>query len=105
MGRSNLYPLAGGQPLPIKGLLPEDIWAGWAADGKSIYVYQDKVTQFDLFRLELATGKRQLLRTLAPPDAAGLSGIETFRITPDGKSYAYSYNRALSTLYLVDRVK
>lgn len=104
-GKSELYPIAGGQPLPVRGLLPEDIWAGWASDGKSIYIYQDKVTQFDLFRLELATGKRQLLRTLAPSDAAGLSGIETFRITPDGKSYAYSYNRALSTLYLVDGVK
>lgn len=104
-GRAYMYPLAGGEPRAAAGLLPEDIWASWASDGKSIYVYQDKVTQFDLFRLELATGKRQLLRTLAPPDAAGLSGIETFRITPDGKSYAYSYNRALSTLYLVDGVK
>ncbi len=104
-GKSELYPIAGGQPMPVRGLLPKDIWAGWASDGKSVYVYQDKVTQFDLFRLELATGKRQLVRTLAPPDVAGLSGIETFRITPDGKSYAYSYNRALSTLYLVDGVK
>ena len=104
-GRSGLYPVAGGQPRPILGVLPEDIWAGWASDGKSIYLYQDRVTQFDVFRLELATGTRELVRTLAPPDAAGLSGVETFRITPDGKSYAYTYNRALSTLYLVDGVK
>ena len=104
-GKSALYPVAGGQPLPVKGLLPEDIWAGWTGDGKSVYVYQDKLTQFEVFRLELATGKRQLVRTVAPSDAAGLSGVETFRITPDGKSYAYSYDRALSTLYLVDGVK
>ncbi len=104
-GRSGLYPVVGGQPLPVRGLLPVDIWAGWTSDGKSIYVYQDKVTQSEVFRLELATGKRQLVRTVAPSDTAGLSGVETFRITPDGRSYAYTYNRALSTLYLVDGVK
>ncbi len=104
-GKSDLYPVAGGQPLPVRGVLPEDVWGGWASDGKSVYVYQDKVTQFEVFRLELATGKRQLVRTLAPSDAAGLQSMESFRITPDGQSYAYSYNRALSTLYLVDGVR
>jgi eukaryotic-like serine/threonine-protein kinase len=103
-GKAYMYPL-GGEPRAIAGLLPADIWANWASDGKSIYVYDDRVTKLDLFRIDAATGNRQLIRTMAPPDSAGLSGIETFRITPDGKSYAYSYNRALSTLYLVDGVK
>ncbi|MGB6877738.1 MAG: protein kinase [Candidatus Acidiferrales bacterium] len=104
-GKAYMYSLAGGAPRAVAGLLPGDIWANWAGDGKSIYVYEDKVTKLDLFRIDAATGNRQLIRTMAPRDSAGLSGIETFRITPDGKSYAYSYNRALSTLYLVDGVK
>jgi eukaryotic-like serine/threonine-protein kinase len=103
--KAYMYPVAGGEPRTVAGLLPGDIWANWASDGKSIYVYDDKVTRLDLFRIDVATGNRQLIRTMAPPDNAGLFGIETFRITPDGKSYAYSYNRALSTLYLVDGVK
>ena len=104
-GKAYMYPLASGAPRAVAGLLPGDIWANWTSDGKSIYVYEDKVTKLDLFRIEAGTGNRQLIRTMAPPDSAGLSGIETFRITPDGKFYAYSYNRALSTLYLVDGVK
>ncbi len=104
-GKAYMYPLAGGEPRAVAGLLPGDIWANWASDGKSVYVYDDRVTKLDLFRIDAATGNRQLIRTMAPPDNAGLSGIETLRITPDGKSYAYSYNRALSTLYLVDGVK
>jgi Tol biopolymer transport system component len=104
-GKGWLYPLSGGQPSPVSGLLPGDVWVNWTSDGKAIYVYQDKTTHFDLFRLELSDGKRQFLRTLAPSDSAGLSGAEGIRITPDGKSYAYSYTRALSTLYLVDGVK
>ncbi|MGC2090507.1 MAG: hypothetical protein WA638_13815, partial [Candidatus Acidiferrales bacterium] len=104
-GRAYIYPLVGGKPRAVAGLLPGDVWANWASDGKSIYVYDDKVTKLDLFRIDAATGNRQLIRTMAPLDNAGLAGIETFRITSDGKSYAYSYNRALSTLYIVDGVK
>jgi eukaryotic-like serine/threonine-protein kinase len=104
-GKAYMYPVAGGEPRAIAGILPGDIWANWVSDGKSIYVYDDKVTKLDLVRIDVPTGNRQLVRTMAPPDSAGLQGIESFRITPDGKSYAYSYNRALSTLYLVDGVK
>ncbi len=100
-GKGVLYPLAGGQARPVPGLLLADIWVDWSSDGKSIYVYQDDVTRAQLFRLDLSTGKRELLRTLSPPDIAGLAGIESLRITSDANAYAYSYNRALSALYLV----
>jgi eukaryotic-like serine/threonine-protein kinase len=100
-GKGVLYPLAGGPARSVPGLLPADIWVNWSSDGKSIYVYQDDVTRAQLFRLDLSTGKRELLRTLAPPDIAGLAGIESLRITADGQTYAYSYNRALSALYLI----
>ncbi len=100
-GKGTLYPLAGGQPQPVRGLLPADIWANWSSDGKSIYVYQDERIRAQVFRLDLSTGKRQLVRTVAPPDIAGLTGILAFRITADGNAYAYSYGRALSALYLV----
>ena len=100
-GRGVLYPLAGGRARPVPGLLPADIWVNWSSDGKSIYVYQDDVTHARLFHLDLSTGKRELLRTLSPPDIAGLAGISSVRITADGNAYAYTYNRALSALYLV----
>ncbi len=99
------YPVAGGNPQPVPGFMPQDIWANWTADGRSAYLYQDEKTYAELYRLDLATGKRQLLRTLAPSDPAGLSAVEPLRITPDGKAYAYSYDRALSVLYLVKGVK
>jgi hypothetical protein len=104
-GQGILYPLMGGEPRPVKGLLPADIWANWSSDGKSIFVYQDGGTRFQLFRVDFSTGKRLLIRTLAPSDIAGLAGIGTLRIAADGQTYAYSYNRALSALYLVKGLK
>jgi Tol biopolymer transport system component len=104
-GKGWLYPVAGGKPQPISGITSEDTWTNWSQDGRSAYVYQDRKTYADLYRLDLSTGKRQLVKRLAPADPAGLSAIAPVRITPDGKAYAYSYDRALSELYLVEGVK
>lgn len=100
-----MYSVEGKAPINVSGLAPDDIWANWSADGRSGYVYQDERTHAEIFRLNLTKGKREIVATLAPKDTVGLVGIEPVRITPDGKNYAYSYNRSLSDLFLVDGVK
>ena len=104
-GKGWLYPLAGGQPRAALGLAPEDMWVNWSSDGRSAYVYQDDKTHAQVFRLDLSTGKRQMVRVLGPADTAGLTSISPVRIAPDGKAYAYTYGRALSNLYVADGVK
>jgi serine/threonine protein kinase len=104
-GSGGLYPLAGGLPQPVAGLTADDIWINWSADGRAAYVYQDEKTHAQVFSLDLATGKRQLVATVGPADPAGLTSTLPVRITPDGKSYAYSYNRSLSDLYLAEGLK
>src|SRR5579875_18654 len=104
-GRGWLYLLAGGNPKAVQGLAPGDIWINWSSDGCGAYVYQDDKTHAQVFRINLAKGKRQTIATLRPADPAGLNSIGPVRITPDGRSYAYSYDRSLSDLYLVGGVK
>jgi hypothetical protein len=55
-------------------------------------------------RLELATGRKKLLWELAAHDPAG-AFRPYVRVTPDGKWYAYTFQRDLSDLYLVDGLK
>jgi Tol biopolymer transport system component len=86
-------------------MMPEDIWANWSSDGKSAYVYQNKTIYDLVFRLDLATGERQQIMQVAPQDTAGVNGLVPLRITPDGKAYAYTYNRALSNLFIADGLK
>ena len=50
-----------------------------------------------------ATPERR--KTLVPPDSAGVYSVIEFQITPEGKSYFYSYTRLLSQLYLVRGLK
>lgn len=103
--RGGLYPIAGGEPRLIPGWLPEDIWVAWAADGRSAYVYHDDKTSAPLYRLNLTTGKRELITTLAPSDVAGVTTIVSVRVTADGKTYGYSFSRELSDLFLVEGVR
>lgn len=100
-----LYPISGGEPVPVSGALPDEIPTGWSADGHSIYVFRFGEIPAKVFQLELSGGKRRLWKELVPADAAGIDTIRGITITPDGKSYVYGYIRTLSDLYLVEGIK
>ena len=68
-------------------------------------MYRDGRRNFRIYRLDLSTGNGQLVRELPTPDLAGLELTGNIAVTPDGKSYAMSYGRALSELFLVDGLK
>ncbi len=101
----NLYPIAGGEPRPIPGWAPEDMWVNWAADGQSAYIYHDDKTSAAVYRLDLNSGRRQQIAMLAPSDVAGVTAVLNVRMTADGKTYAYSFYRELSDLFLVAGAK
>jgi len=104
-GKAQLYSIDGGEPRAIPGWAPEDLWINWSVDGRSAYIYDDDKTSAQVYRLDLGTGKRELVTTLAPSDSAGVTAIVNVRMTADGKFYAYSYSRELSDLFLVGGVR
>ncbi|MBZ5566163.1 MAG: protein kinase, partial [Acidobacteriia bacterium] len=104
-GKAWLYPVSTGKPRPAPGLAPGDIWINWSGDGRFGYVSQDDITHAQVFEVDLASGKRKLLAELAPSDPAGLTAVVPVRITSDGKFYAYSFDRALSSLFLARGLK
>jgi len=54
---------------------------------------------------DVETGARRLWKEIVPPDPAGVLAVGPIVITPDGKSYVYSYRRALDDLFLVTGLK
>jgi eukaryotic-like serine/threonine-protein kinase len=103
-GKAYLLTAAGGAPQPLPGVAPNDVPIVWSADGRSIFVRTGDVAA-EVSRVDLTTGVRSLWKTLIPSDRAGITGVRSIRISPDGGSYAYSYNRLLSELYLVDGLR
>jgi Tol biopolymer transport system component len=100
-----LYRLAGGEPADVASLSEEDTVSGWGTDGNHLYVYRRRDIPGRLYRLDLSTGNRELVREFMPADGAGIVDIAPIMVTPDGKSYVYGFQRTLSDLYLVDGLK
>ena len=99
-----LYPVAGGEPRPLPGVREGESVCGFDEKGENLYLVSSGLT-YHVERLELATGKRSPFRDVTPADPTGVAQISAFQLTPDGKSYCYSFMRALSRLYVVEGLK
>jgi Tol biopolymer transport system component len=97
-----LYPSAGGEPRAVPGTTPEDHVLRWGAGGRSLVLFRGSQVPVHSERLDLATGRREPLRTFGTAETAGALRIGTFALTDDGKSYAYSYGYQLSHLFVVE---
>jgi len=54
-----------------------------------------------LHRLDPGTGRLEVVAELGPRDRAGVTAIHRVVVAGDGQSFAYSYFRRLSDLYVV----
>jgi Tol biopolymer transport system component len=104
-GKLSLFGVNGGEPRTIPGLGSQDRLAGFTGDGRSVYVYNNAGLPSVVSLLDIASGKRKLWKTVVPADPAGVDNVGNYIITPDGRSYVYSYSRSLSDLYLVEGLK
>ncbi len=100
-----LYPVAGGEARPIRGLEVGEQPIAWAQDGHSLFIYRPGELPAKVYRLDVATGQKTFLKQLMPNDPAGVETIGPILFTPDGKTCVYGYHRTLSDLYLVDGLK
>jgi hypothetical protein len=103
--RLALIPLAGGEPRIVEGVSGEDIYAGVANDGRSVFVYRrDFGFPVSIRRVDVATGRSEALREISPPDRGGafLMGVS---VTPDGRHLMYNTVQRLGDLYIIEGLK
>jgi serine/threonine protein kinase len=90
----------------VPGLEEADMIRRWTRDGVYSMRFEPRALRID--RVQVPSGERTTWKQLAPADVAGISSpgkTGTFAVSADGRSYAYSYERTLSTLYLVEGLK
>jgi len=101
----HLYPVDGGEPRTIPGLAAEDNVIRWSADGRALFVYRRAELPARVYRLDLATGRKQLWKELMPADPAGVISVAAVQISADESSWIYNYRRVLSDLYLLQGIE
>jgi Tol biopolymer transport system component len=102
--RVYLYPTQGGEPTALPAIRGTDRPIRWSPDGRTLYI-QSAGLPMRVQKYDVATGKLELWKEVSPTDTAGLAGASRFTVTPDGRTYAYSYLRILSFLQLVEGLK
>jgi hypothetical protein len=100
-----IFPLEGGEPAAFKGLQAGERPIRWSLDGRSLICRHDVGHATEVSAVEIATGRHTLLWRLAAADAAGAEPVNTIAVTPDGRSYAYSFFRNVSDLYMVEGLR
>ncbi len=99
-GTYRLFPVHGGLPRPIAGLLPMETFI-WGSDPRYVYVTSGKVAPLKISRLDLETGKREPFREFNPSDMTGICELKNVFLSRNDDSYVYGFTRLLSDLYLV----
>ena len=100
-----LYPTEPGEPRAAPGLKADELPVRWTGDGRAIWVNRSNELPMKVFRVDMTTGERTLWKELTPPDPAGVLTMGPIVMTPDGKSYVYSYRRTLDELFLVEGLR
>ena len=101
-GRFATQPLAPVEPQPIPGLLPGENPLGWSRDQQSVFVRNMGALPVVITRVELASVARHEVLRFMPGDVSGLLYFRSIRMTMDARTFAFSYVRKLSDLYLVE---
>jgi hypothetical protein len=106
-GKPNSFPVEGGPLTPafrnidLGDLQPIRL----SGDGRFIFARDSGRISVGIFRIDLASGHKDLLREVSPGDPAGLQSIGNIRLSADGRFYVYGYTRALGDLYAVEGLK
>jgi eukaryotic-like serine/threonine-protein kinase len=103
VGGLSVYPLDGGKGYSLPGT--ESMSPIRWTDNHSVLAYRTGELPSRLFQVDVATGKQRLIKALAPGDRAGVSQLQAVAASPDGRTFAYSYQQVLYELYVVEGLK
>ncbi|HET9119569.1 MAG TPA: hypothetical protein VFN72_03465, partial [Solirubrobacterales bacterium] len=104
-----LYRVEGGsaQPVPVGGLEPNDLLLRFSPDARFLYAgFRNRQSlTARVYRIEVSTGRREEWKAFSEPDPTGITGISCSAITPDGKTFVFTYSQRFSDLYTVDGLR
>jgi eukaryotic-like serine/threonine-protein kinase len=102
-GKIGVWTLGGNSMRPIPGLDPKNGVAGWAPDGKSIYVVSRQTSRktAKIYSVDVATGKMDLWKEMGLGLPANVLGIGGAQFSADTNAYAYPYDTLLCDAYVV----
>jgi hypothetical protein len=101
-----LYPIGGGEPRPITALGNDLMPIGWGETSDILFARARALDRLvPLFKVDLATGRRQPVGELGPTDPTGAPLVLLVQISRDGRRYAYTTGQRLAAVFLIEGAK
>ncbi len=77
--------------------------ARWSEDQRLLYLVERDGAVATIYERDIETGQRTRIREVRVPDPAGVTRFELW-VARDGEAYAYTLDRQLSNLYLLENI-
>jgi len=77
----------------------------WSNNGSAIFGYHAGELPSKIYKVDIATGKQVVVQELRPGAPAGVVAVSPVILSRDGTRFAYSYNEALSVLYVASGLR
>ncbi|HYN43903.1 MAG TPA: WD40 repeat domain-containing protein [Thermoanaerobaculia bacterium] len=100
-----LFPLEGGSPRDIAGLLPSENVLIWLPGDEAYLAAMPNDVPLRVFHVDARTGERRLHAEVGPPDRNGLRSLWPVAFSRDGSAVAYTVSRLFSELFVVEGVR
>jgi len=84
----------------VPGLTGAQVLVAWIERGLLVHDEPNPNALGKVLLIDPQTGARQTWREMLPRDPSGIMNMGALVVTPDGRSYAYWWFRAVSDLYL-----
>jgi len=100
-----VFPLDGGAPHTVPGLQTGYTLIQWTQDSKGLYAYPAGELPENIYKVDIASGRREFVRAITPSEHAGVVSVAPIVLSPDASQAVYSYYQRLSVLYNISGLK
>jgi hypothetical protein len=99
-GVAEIYPVAGGAARAVPGMESDDLLVRWSPDGRSLLITRATLPA-RVEQLDVASGKRTMVREIAPAHADAGLRFTVMAIADDPTVYTYTTLQRLSSLFMI----
>jgi len=92
------------QPQTIAGAEPGDLPVHWPTENDIFFCRRGSMKS-DVYAIDLATGARRFVRTMRPPDAAGVDGVFPILYAGASDDYVFGYKLLMTSLFVVSGLR